>query len=92
VALRRELYKWRSLHLGIARRYLADLKEGTGGTSGPPYLKRSVRDTRSSTARPPCAGSQGSDHCTRRATVGATPNDGRPGKARQARSILSSAN
>jgi tryptophan 2,3-dioxygenase len=43
-ALRRELYKWRTLHLGIARKYLADIPEGTGGTTGPLYLKRSVRD------------------------------------------------
>lgn len=43
--LDRELRKWRTLHLGIARNYLADLPEGTGGTSGASYLKLSVQKT-----------------------------------------------
>jgi tryptophan 2,3-dioxygenase len=44
-ALDKELRKWRTLHLGIARKYLADLPMGTGGSSGPSYLKLSVQHT-----------------------------------------------
>jgi tryptophan 2,3-dioxygenase len=44
-ALDKELRKWRTLHIGIARNYLADVPAGTGGTSGAPYLKLSVQHT-----------------------------------------------
>jgi tryptophan 2,3-dioxygenase len=44
-ALDTELRKWRTLHLGIARNYLADIPTGTGGTSGPEYLRLSVQRT-----------------------------------------------
>lgn len=43
--LDKELKKWRTLHLGIARNYLADIPEGTGGTSGASYLRKSVQRT-----------------------------------------------
>jgi len=43
--LDKELKKWRTLHLGIARNYLADIPEGTGGTSGASYLRTSVQRT-----------------------------------------------
>jgi tryptophan 2,3-dioxygenase len=44
-ALSKALLKWRKLHRGIARIYLADIPEGTGGTSGPSYLKHTVDST-----------------------------------------------
>jgi tryptophan 2,3-dioxygenase len=44
-ALSKELRKWRTLHHGIARNYLSDIPQGTGGTSGPQYLKHTVQDT-----------------------------------------------
>jgi tryptophan 2,3-dioxygenase len=44
-ALSKELHKWRTLHLGIARNYLADIPQGTGGTHGPEYLRLSVKGT-----------------------------------------------
>jgi hypothetical protein len=49
-ALSKALLKWRKLHRGIARIYLADIPEGTGGTSGSSYLKRSVDTTIASAA------------------------------------------
>ena len=42
-ALRKELYKWRTMHVGIVRKYLAGLP-GTGGTTAVEYLNRSLRD------------------------------------------------
>jgi tryptophan 2,3-dioxygenase len=59
-SLSRALLRWRKLHRGIARNYLADVPEGTGGTSGPSYLKHTVEETivrRRARARPtPAAG------------------------------------
>jgi tryptophan 2,3-dioxygenase len=58
-ALRKELYKWRTMHVGIVRKYLAGLP-GTGGTTAVEYLNRSLRDpvddasARESGDRPPC--------------------------------------
>ncbi|MGW3240311.1 hypothetical protein [Streptomyces olivaceus] len=37
-ALDETLYAWRRLHLGLAHRYLPKDSEGSGGTSGAPYL------------------------------------------------------
>jgi tryptophan 2,3-dioxygenase len=49
-ALSKELLKWRKTHRGIARIYLADVPDETGGTSGPAYLKHTVDDTISGAA------------------------------------------
>jgi tryptophan 2,3-dioxygenase len=47
-AIDKNLHTWRTVHYGIARIYLADLMKnagavGTGGTSGPSYLKAHYR-------------------------------------------------
>jgi tryptophan 2,3-dioxygenase len=54
--LSKALLKWRKLHRGIVRTYLADIPEGTGGTSGPSYLKRTVDMT---IAGAPCSHDRG---------------------------------
>jgi tryptophan 2,3-dioxygenase len=41
-ALSRELRKWRKVHRGIVRGYLAARQQGTGGTTGADYLKHTV--------------------------------------------------
>ena len=48
--LSKELRKWRKVHRGIVRLYLAESPEGTGGTDGPDYLKHTVDTTISGTA------------------------------------------
>lgn len=41
--LDKALYAWRCIHLGIAREYLPQSVEGTGGTHGSPYLEAHYR-------------------------------------------------
>jgi len=41
--LDKKMYAWRGEHLGIAKRYLADLQPGTGGTAGVLYLENHFR-------------------------------------------------
>lgn len=41
--LDKKMYAWRGEHLGIAKRYLADLQPGTGGTPGVSYLEDHFR-------------------------------------------------
>ncbi len=43
--LSRELRKWRKVHRGIVRDYLATRPQGTGGTDGAGYLKHAVDTT-----------------------------------------------
>lgn len=44
-AIDHELRKWRKVHRGIVRNYLATRPVGTGGTNGAEYLKRTVELT-----------------------------------------------
>ncbi len=52
-ALSHELRKWRKVHRGIVRSYLASRPQGTGGTNGAEYLRHTVDTTIAETARRP---------------------------------------